>query len=101
EDVVVGGLDVAAEPIRIEQHASVTMIRELAPNGSQQLAIGSELAGERLVFLEAAGDELGQSDGVQQTASHASRECIAPAGEQRQTHKERIAAGRVRVVGQR
>src|SRR5262249_57551496 len=90
----------AAEPIRIEQWTSAAICHKLAPNGSERLAIGRKLAGERLVFVEAVRDELRQPHSVEQTASEASRERIASTREQRQACPERVAAGRARVVGQ-
>jgi hypothetical protein len=56
---LVGGFDVAAQASGIEQRSGGAIDLELAPDGPQQVAIGRKLAGQRFVFFEAIGHELG------------------------------------------
>jgi hypothetical protein len=52
--------DVPAIAIHVEQRRTPQAVRELAPNGLQQLRIGGQPARHRFVFFEVARDKLGR-----------------------------------------
>src|SRR6266849_9033112 len=77
---LVSGLDIAAKAIDVEQRAGGVIGFQLASDGSEQLAIGRELEGQRFVFFEAIGDEVGQAGRVQEAASDPPRKCRTSTG---------------------
>ena len=96
--LLVGGLQVAGKAWRVEQRFGEAVLRQLLPDRRQLAWIARQANGERLVPIEAVGDEFRQADRRQQAGSDPRGEMRALKRDQWDADPKGVARGGVGVV---